>query len=285
MIEQDVFKPAAARATIPVSTAVAADGARLFVREWGRGRPIVFVASAMLPSDMWTSQMLALSGQGFRCIAFDRRGHGRSSDTGGGYDYDTLADDLAAVMAAREARDAVLVSHSFGGGEVARYLSRHGDAAVRGVVLVAPTTPFLLRTADNPHGVPAEAFEALRQAMADDFPKWMDDNEEAFVTPETSAGRRRWIKDLMQRTSLQAVIEMNRVMTRTDFRPELRAIRRPVLVVHGTRDASAPIDLTGRPTAALIPGARLEVYDEAPHGLFMTHAARLNEDLRRFAEG
>lgn len=263
MIEQDVFKPAAASATILVSAAVAADGARLFVREWGRGRPIVFVASAMLPSDMWTSQMLALSGRGFRCIAFDRRGHGRSSDTGGGYDYDTLADDLAAVMEARDARDAVLVSHSFGGGEVARYLSRHGDAAVGGVVLVAPTTPFLLRTADNPHGVPAEA----------------------FVTPETSAGRRRWIKDLMQRTSLQAVIEMNRVMTRTDFRPELRAIRRPVLVVHGTRDASAPIDLTGRPTAALIPDARLEVYDEAPHGLFMTHAARLNEDLRRFAEG
>ncbi|MBQ1542846.1 MAG: alpha/beta hydrolase [Caulobacteraceae bacterium] len=285
MIEQDVFKPAAASATILVSAAVAADGARLFVREWGRGRPIVFVASAMLPSDMWTSQMLALSGRGFRCIAFDRRGHGRSSDTGGGYDYDTLADDLAAVMEARDARDAVLVSHSFGGGEVARYLSRHGDAAVGGVVLVAPTTPFLLRTADNPHGVPAEAFEALRQAMAADFPKWMDDNEEAFVTPETSAGRRRWIKDLMQRTSLQAVIEMNRVMTRTDFRPELRAIRRPVLVVHGTRDASAPIDLTGRPTAALIPDARLEVYDEAPHGLFMTHAARLNEDLRRFAEG
>ena len=285
MIEQDVFKPAAASATILVSAAVAADGARLFVREWGRGRPIVFVASAMLPSDLWTSQMLALSGRGFRCIAFDRRGHGRSSDTGGGYDYDTLADDLAAVMEARDARDAVLVSHSFGGGEVARYLSRHGDAAVGGVVLVAPTTPFLLRTADNPHGVPAEAFEALRQAMAADFPKWMDDNEEAFVTPETSAGRRRWIKDLMQRTSLQAVIEMNRVMTRTDFRPELRAIRRPVLVVHGTRDASAPIDLTGRPTAALIPDARLEVYDEAPHGLFMTHAARLNEDLRRFAEG
>ena len=259
MIEQDVFKPAAASATILVSAAVAADGARLFVREWGRGRPIVFVASAMLPSDMWTSQMLALSGRGFRCIAFDRRGHGRSSDTGGGYDYDTLADDLAAVMEARDARDAVLVSHSFGGGEVARYLSRHGDAAVGGVVLVAPTTPFLLRTADNPHGVPAEAFEALRQAMAADFPKWMDDNEEAFVTPETSAGRRRWIKDLMQRTSLQAVIEMNRVMTRTDFRPELRAIRRPVLVVHGPRDASPPIDLTGRPTAALIPDARLQL--------------------------
>lgn len=282
MIRSEVLELAAAAPAATGSVATA-DGAQLFVREWGEGRPIVFVASAMLPSDMWTYQMLALSRQGFRCIAFDRRGHGRSSDTGRGYDYDTLADDLAAVIAAKDVRDAMLVSHSFGGGEVVRYLSRHGDAAVRRIALIAPTTPFLLQTADNPHGVPAEAFETLRAVMAADFPKWMDDNEEPFVTPETSAGQRRWIKNLMQQTSLQAVIEMNRVMTQTDFRPELRAVRRPVLVVHGTKDASAPIDLTGRPTAALIPGARFEVYDEAPHGLFMTHTERLNADLLKFA--
>jgi pimeloyl-ACP methyl ester carboxylesterase len=259
------------------------DGTALFYRDWGAGRPIVFVASAGLPSGMWGYQMLPLVQAGYRCIAFDRRGHGRSSDPGRGYDFDTLADDLAAVLETLDLRNVMLVGHSMGCGEVTRYLSRHGQDRVARIALIAPTTPFLLRTADNPHGVERSVFQAVRAGWQVDYPQWLSANARPFVMPETSEAQIQWVMNMMLQTSLQAVIECNVAVTETDFRSELARIDLPALVVHGTADASAPIDLTGRPTAQLLPHAQLEVYAKAPHGVFLTHIERLNSDLLRFA--
>ncbi|SMF64613.1 alpha/beta fold hydrolase [Allosphingosinicella indica] len=259
---------------------------RLFVRDWGEGRPVLFVHGWALASEMWSYVMQPLSDQGFRCIAYDRRGHGRSGDAGNGYDYDTLAGDLAGVMAERDLRDVVLVGHSMAAGELVRILRHREARRIAKLVFVAPAaTPFLLKTADNPRGVDAAFFAQARAQMAADFPAWIDANEAPFVLPETSPGMRRWIKAMMEAASLKALIECNKAMTTTDFRAELRAIDRPALVIHGTRDASAPLEMTGRPTAALIPGAELKVYEGAPHGLFATHAPQLAADIAAFARG
>lgn len=261
------------------------DGTALFYRDWGAGRPFVFVASAGVPSGMWAYQMLPLVQAGFRCIAFDRRGHGRSSDPGRGYDFDTLADDLAAVLETLDLRNVVLVGHSMGCGEITRYLTRHGQERVSRIALIAPTTPFLLKTEDNPGGVEQNVFEQLRAGWMLDYPQWLAANARPFVMPDTSGAQIQWVMEMMLQTSLQAVIECNVAVTETDFRDELRRIDRPALVVHGTADQSAPIDLTGRPTAKLLPQAELQVYPEAPHGVFLTHVERLNADLLRFARG
>ncbi len=260
------------------------DGVDLFYRDWGTGRPVVFLSGWALTSDMWSYQMLPLSEQGLRCIAYDRRGHGRSSDPGRGHDYDTLADDLAAVLEALDLRDVTLVGHSMASGEMVRYVSRHGDRRLSRLVFVAPAaTPFLTKTADNPDGIDASVFEYLRnQFLLRDFPRWLADNARPFVTAETSTGMMEWIMSLMRQCSMKAVIECNRALTSTDFRAELPRIRLPTLVIHGDKDASAPLELTGRRTAQLIPGSRLEVYEGAPHGLFVTHLDRVNADLLAF---
>ncbi len=259
------------------------DGVRLFHRDWGDGPPVVFVASWSLPSDSWAYQMLALSEAGVRCIAYDRRGHGRSDDPGHGFDFDTLADDLAAVMEALDLRGTALVGFSMGTGEIVRYLTRHGMSRVARIVLIGTTTPMLVRTEDNPGGVDAAVFEAFRQGMLmRDFPGWIDDNMVPFVTPDTPSGLRNWVRDMALRTSAKALLECNRALTTADFRAELRSVTVPTLVVHGEHDATCPLDLTGRTTAGLVPGARLTVYAGAPHGLFLTHMARLNADLLAF---
>lgn len=268
---------------IPIRTP---DGVGLFHRDWGEGAPVVFAASWSLPSDSWAYQMLALSEAGFRCIAYDRRGHGRSDDPGRGFDFDTLADDFAAVMEALDLRDATLVGFSMGTGEVVRYLTRFGPDRVTRIALVGTTTPMLARAADNPGGVDPAMFEAFRrEALMRDFPGWIDGNMVPFVTPETPPGLRNWVRDMALRTSAKALLECNRALTAADFRAELRAITVPTLVVHGERDMTCPLELTGRPTAALVPGARLAVYEDAPHGLFLTHMARLNADLLAFVRG
>lgn len=263
---------------------VARDGTRLFHRDWGEGSPMVFLAGWTLTSEAWAYQAAELSDQGLRCIAYDRRGHGRSDDPGRGYDMDTLADDLDSVLSGLDLTGVTLVAHSMASGEITRYLSRHGSGRVARVVYLAPTTPFLTRTADNPQGAPAAYFEQTRQVWRTDFPRWLDDNAAPFVTPQTSAAMIAWIKSIMLTCSLQALIECNKAMVETDFRRELTRIAVPCLVIHGDRDASAPLPLTGQRTAALIPGARLMVYQGAPHGLFVTHAERLNADLLAFAK-
>ena len=261
------------------------DGEHLFYRDWGTGRPIVFVAAWALPSAMWDYQMTALAEDGFRCVAYDRRGHGRSTQPGGGYDYDTLADDLAAVLDALDLRDATLVGMSMAGGELTRYLARHGSRRIARVVYVATAaTPYRTRTADNPDGIPPELLEGfVRHQLLRDFPQWIEDSRAPFFLPETPRPIQEWVRGLMLGHSLKALVDCTRSMATTDFRAELPRIRVPALVIHGTRDASAPIEVTGRPTAALIPGARLDVYDGAPHGLFVTHRERLTAALRAFA--
>lgn len=260
------------------------DGTALFYKDWGSGRPIVFVSSAGLCSDMWAYQMVHLAARGYRCVAFDRRGHGRSSDPGRGYDFDTLADDLAAVIQVLELRNVTLVGHSMGCAEIARYLTRHGSARVTRAALLAPTLPFLMKTPDHPEGVDRAFFQAVRAAWARDYPKWVSDNTRPFFVPETSAEMQRWGIDMMLRTSLQAAVACNVAVTETDFREELAHINVPTVIIHGTKDVSAPLPLTGERTAKLIPGARLVVYEGAPHGLFITHMDQVNEELGRFVE-
>jgi non-heme chloroperoxidase len=262
------------------------DGVNLFYRDWGEGKPVVFMSGWALCSDMWAYQMAPLSQAGLRCVAYDRRGHGRSTDPGRGYDYDRLADDLATVLETLDLENVTLVAHSMACGELVRYLSRHRSRRVeRALFLATAATPFLLKTPDNPNGIDESVFEHGRSLILRDFPQWLDDNAAPYFLPETSPGMADWTKRLMLQTSLQAALECNRTMTTTDFRPELPGIRVPTLLIHGDNDASAPLDLTGRPTAQAIPGARLEVYPGAPHGLYITHMERLNRDLLAFVRG
>lgn len=255
----------------------------LFYREWGIGRPLLFLHGWALNSDMWSYQMAPLSAQGFRCIAFDARGHGRSSDPGQGYDFDTMANDLATVIDELELRDLVLVGHSMGNATIARYLTRHGETRVKKVAMVAPTLPFLLKTADNPEGVDGEIFEGLRASFLKDFPKWLADNAPPFFAPETSPAMVQWGIQMCLQSSLKALVETNRADTDTDFREDLRRMTVPTLIIHGDNDTSAPLDSTARRTANLIRGSELKVYAGGPHGLFITHMEHLTRDLAAFA--
>jgi pimeloyl-ACP methyl ester carboxylesterase len=262
-----------------------ADGTPLFLRDWGKGRPLLFLAGWTLASDMWAYQMAPLAAQGFRCIAYDRRGHGRSGDPGGGYDFDTLADDLQGVMETLALTDITLVAHSVASGEAVRCLTRHGAGRVGRLLLLAPAaTPFLLKTADNPGGIERERLEAQRACLARGFPEWLEANAGPYFGPGAPRAAIDWTMAMMLRASHQAMLELARAQATTDFRPELARIGVPTLVIHGDADASAPLELTGRPTAARIPGAWLDVYEGAPHGLYYTHAERLNRDIAAFAE-
>jgi len=260
----------------------APDGTRLYWEQWGSGQAILFCSSAGMPTGMWNYQMGALAEHGYRCIAFDRRGHGRSDVPPDGYDFDTFADDLAALVTALDLENLTVISHSMGGGELVRYLTRHGSARVRRVVLISPTTPFMLQTADNPGGIPRSNFEALRDSWRRDYPRWIADNTAPFFVPETSPALMRWGAGLLANWPSRLAIACNLALTTTDFRRELREVAVPTLVIHGDRDVSAPLELTGKRTAELIPNCRLEVYQGAPHGLLYTHMDRLHTDILEF---
>ncbi|SAK57964.1 alpha/beta hydrolase [Caballeronia calidae] len=267
------------------------DGVELFYRDWRddgaprNGKTIVFVASYSLPGDMWAYQMLPLTQQGFRCIAFDRRGHGRSSDPGGGYDYDTLADDLAAVIDALDLSDITLVGYSMGGAEAVRYLTRHGSARVARLALIASTLPMLAKTPDNPDGIDRAHVDAFQHDLLTDYPQWLAENARPFAGPEASEAMIGWIREMALRTSHQALFACNETVSRGDFHNELRDIDVPTLIVQGDRDVSNPLELTSQRTVRLIPDARLVVYEGAPHGVFLSDAARLTADLAAFASG
>lgn len=265
-----------------------ADGTSLFVRDWGQGRPLVFLAGWTLSSDAWAYQMQPLSRQGLRCVAIDRRAHGRSDDPGRGLDFDTLADDVAAVLEALDLRDVCLVAHSFASGEAMRLLTRHGGrrGRVGRVLLLAPAAvPFLRQAADNPGGLPQAAIDAHLAALEDDFPAWIEANSAPYFGAAGNRPLIDWTAGDMLRASMQATVELARLQLHTDFRPELARVDVPVLIVHGTADASAPVELTGRPAAALIPGARLVEIDGAPHGLYVTHRQQVNALIADFARG
>jgi len=263
------------------------DQTSLFYRDWGQGKTVVFCAGWSLSSDMWRSQMLALSEAGIRCVAYDRRGHGRSDDPGGGYDYDTLADDLAAVMKHTGATDAKLLGFSMGGGEVARYMSRHGGRSVKQAVLIASVVPYMLKTADNPDGVDASVFDEMTKGMTADRAKfWSGFFKDFFgvglmshpVSPEVID----WARTTSMQAGLKPTLACAKAFATTDFRPDLAAFKVPTLIIHGTDDKTVPIDTSARKAVQGIKGARLIEYDGAPHGLFATHKERLIADVMAF---
>ncbi len=258
------------------------DGSALFVRDWGAGKPVLFLSGWALPSDFWGYQMLALAQEGYRAIAYDRRGHGRSTDPGRGYDHDTLADDLAAIIDGLSLEGVTVVAHSMGGTEVARYFARHAGRGIARVVLVGTITPCLMKRPDNPAGIDPAMLAPGAALLARDFPAWIAANTKPFFTPDTSPAMIAWGQTMMMSTSLLAAAQLARANFATDFRPDVRRIAVPALVIHGDRDASAPLALTAQATVALLPDAKLSVYEGAPHGLPLTHVERLNADLLAF---
>jgi non-heme chloroperoxidase len=261
------------------------DRAALFYKDWGSGKPVVFVHSWALNSDLWQYQMVHLCGEGMRCVAFDRRGHGRSSQPGHGYDYDTLAGDLALLLEHLDLRGVTLVGHSMGCGEIVRYLSRHGSSRVNRAVLVGTATPFALKTPDNPDGVDRATLDKVRDSWAKDFPRWLAENARPFFVAETSPEMMQWVTRMCLQSSWKALLDCFHALTETDFRAELAAITVPTLIIHGDADVSQPIEQRGRRTAQLIPGSQFKLYEGAPHGLMFTHTDRLNADLLAFIEG
>jgi non-heme chloroperoxidase len=266
------------------------DGVEIFYKDWGAGQPVVFSHGWPLNSDSWESQQLHLAENGFRAIAHDRRGHGRSAQVWVGNDMDHYADDLAAVIDALDLRDVILVGFSTGGGEVARYIGRHGTARVAKVVLVSAVPPFMLKTDDNSGGVPIDVFDGLRDgSLADrsqlyrelaDGPFFNNNRPGAHV----SQGRR----DAFWRQGLAAghknTYDSIAAFSATDMREDLKKFDIQTLVIHGDDDQIVPIDVGGRASAALIPGAELKEYNGAPHGLTDTHKEQLNADLLAFAQ-
>jgi non-heme chloroperoxidase len=265
---------------------VTRDGMALHCRDQGDGPPVVFLASWSLPGASWQHQVEALRGAGLRCVTYDRRGHGRSPDPGHGHDFDTLADDLAAVLEAHALTDATLVTFSAGSGEAVRYLTRHGRRRIARLALIAPTTPLLVRQPDNPAGIDPAVFDGfIENELRPDWPGWLARNARAFAGAEVPQDMLDWVISLARQASPGALEAFYRELTTADFRTELPRLDLPVLILQGDRDATSPLELTGRPTAALVPGARLQVYEGAPHGLFLSHPARLNADLLAFIRG
>jgi non-heme chloroperoxidase len=260
----------------------AKDGTRLFVQDWGSGRPIVFVSAWAFNSNVWGSHIAALTSRGFRCVAPDRRGHGRSDFPGTGYDLETLTDDFAAVLTQLDLHQVVLVAHSMGTVEAIRYCAKYGMDRVERLVLAAPTTPYLTKTADNPEGIPSEAIQAQYDAIAKDYPKWIAENEAPFFTPDTVAETRNWIKAMMLEVPLPAGLACRRTIASADLRRDLARIVRPTLLVHGDKDASAPISITGERTARLIANCRFTIYKDAPHAIVLTHRERFISDMLDF---
>ena len=277
-------RPAAAtpgKSAVRNTTVRGKDGTLLFHRDWGEGRPVVFVSSWALTGEMWAYQVAQFSDAGYRCISYDRRGHGRSDPAGGGFDMDTLSDDLAAVIDGLGLKDVTLVGHSMGCAEIIHYLARHGTGKVRNVAMLAPAAPYLVKTADNPYGAPMANYDALTASWRTGFHKWMRDNQAPFFTPETPMPIQDWLTAQMMSTPVPVAIATFRANL-GDRRPDLAKIDRPVLILHGDKDASAYLDFTGRRVAAGIKGAQLKVYPGAPHGLFVTHMDQVNRDLEAF---
>jgi len=263
------------------------DGVRLFYNDWGQGRPVVLVHGWPLNADMWEYQSVALASRGLRVVAYDRRGFGRSDQPWSGYDYDTLAADLAAVMTKLDLRQATLVGFSMGGGEVARYLSRHGAGRVSKAALLSSVVPFLLKTADHPEGVDRGVFDEMVAGLKKDRPAFLSALGKKFfgaglLNFSVSNETLRWADALALQGSPKATIDCVRAFSETDFRPDLKAFTVPTLIVHGDADATVPIDTAGRAAVKAIAGAQYKEYAGAPHGLFYTEQDRLNADLLAF---
>jgi len=268
----------------------AADNTKLYFKDWGTGRPVILMHGWPLSSDSWDDQAMAIADAGYRAIAYDRRGFGRSSQPGSGYDYDTLSDDLAAVIEQTGAKDAVLVGFSMGGGEVARYMSRHGGNSVSKAVLVSSVVPFMLKTSDNPHGTDQSVFEGMTKAMKEDRAKFFGSFFKAFfgvslISGSVSDEVIEWARSVSMQAGLNATLGCAKAFATTDFRPDLASFKVPTLIIHGTDDKTVPIDASGRAAAKGIAQSTLIEYDGAPHGLQVTHKERLTKDLLDFIRG
>jgi non-heme chloroperoxidase len=263
------------------------DGTSIFYKAWGDGRPVVFSHGWPLNGDVWDPQMVFLASSGFRAIAHDRRGHGRSSQPWDGNTMDHYADDLAAVIEALDLRDAVLVGHSTGGGEVVRYVARHGTGRVGKVVLVGAIPPLMLKTADNPSGTPIEVFDDLRaRVLADRSQLYADLSAPFYGANRPGASVSEGVRDQFWAMGLQvglkAAHDCIRQFSESDFNEDLRKIDVPTLIIHGDDDQIVPIGASALPAAQLIDGAELKVYPGASHGLFATHIDQFNADLLDF---
>ena len=271
-----------------MSTIKTKDGATIFYKDWGSGQPVVFSHGWPLNADAWDEQLYFFASNGYRAIAHDRRGHGRSSQTWTGNDMDTYADDLAALVKALDLKDAIHVGHSTGGGEVTRYIGRHGTARVAKAVLVDAVPPGLLKTAKNPDGLAMEVFDQIRAALkADRSQFWKDFSVPFYGANRAGSTVSQGVLDAFWRLSIQAclpaVYECVKAFSETDFTDDLKKFDVPTLVIHGDDDQIVPINIAGLRSAKMIKGATLKVYKGAPHGLMTTHQEQFNNDLLEFA--
>ena len=264
------------------------DGTKLYYKDWGTGDPVILIHGWPLSSDSWDTISDALAHAGHRVIAYDRRGFGRSDQPWNGYDYDTFADDLADVMAQTDAADNVsLVGFSMGGGEIARYMSRHHGKGVKRAALVSSVVPYMLQTDDNPDGVPQATFDQMTQDMMADRPAFMRGFLKTFFgVGFISHPVSDEVLDMAWAATMQAglhpTLKAAKAFSSTDFRGDLASFNVPTLIIHGTADKTVPIDPTARAAAAAIPGAQLMEYDGSPHGIFETDRERLIGDLMSF---
>lgn len=263
------------------------DGTSLYVKDWGKGRPVILLHGWPLSADSWDDGAMALADAGYRAIAYDRRGFGRSDQPWDGYNYDTLADDLADVIAATDADDAALIGFSMGGGEVARYMSRHGGKGIRQAGLIASVVPYMLKTADNPDGTPQDVFDEMTAGMKADRAKFFADFFKTFfgislIDHPTSSEEVDHAWAVAMQAGLKPTLACAAAFATTDFRTDLASFKVPTLIIHGTADKTVPIDAAGRAAAAGIANATLIEYDGAPHGLFATHKDKLIADLLDF---
>jgi non-heme chloroperoxidase len=264
------------------------DGVEIFYKDWGAGQPVVLCHGWPLSSDSWEAQQLHLADNGFRAIAHDRRGHGKSAQVWDGNDMDHYADDLAAVIDGLDLSDVILVGFSTGGGEVARYVGRHGTGKVAKLALVSAVPPFMLKTDDNPGGVPIEVFDGLRaDSLKDRSQQYQDLAAGPFFGKNKGLDVSQGMQDAFWRQGLQAghknAYDSIAAFSATDFREDLKKFDVPTLVIHSDTDQVVPYEVGGKASAALIDGARLITYEGGPHGITDTHKDRLNDDLLTFA--
>jgi non-heme chloroperoxidase len=273
-----------------MSYVVTGDNVRLYLKDWGRGQPVILMHGWPLCSDTFDDLGVALVNAGMRAIAYDRRGFGRSDQPWDGYNYNTLADDLAAVIEHTGARDAVLIGFSMGGGEVARYMSRHGGERISKAVLISSVVPYMLKTDDNPDGVEQKTFDAISSGIQEDRAAYWASFFKQFygvgmVSHPVSEEVLEWSRGMAMRASLRSTLECARAFSSTDFRADLKSFKVPTLIIHGTGDKTVPIDTSGRAAVRGIEGSQLLEYDGAPHGLFASHKEQLRADVLNFLRG
>ena len=272
-----------------MSTITTRDGTEIFYKDWGSGQPVLFSHGWPLTADAWDAQMMFLGAHGHRVIAHDRRGHGRSSQPWAGNDMDTYADDLAELMEALDLRDVVLVGHSTGGGEVTRYVGRHGTGRLAKVVLIGAIPPLMLKTDKNPEGLPKAAFDQLRAAVSANRSQFFEDLALPFYGFNRDGAKfSQGTVDAFWLMSMQGGIKGEydciAQFSETDFTEDLKRFDVPTLVVHGDDDQIVPIGASALVTAKLVKDATLKIYPGAPHGLATTRADELNADLLEFIE-